>query len=49
MYAAGQSRAGRAVARKLGISQIEAIDTQTAALAGAATAVVVVGADKSHP
>jgi len=49
MYTAGQSRAARAVARKLGISQIEAIDTQTAALAGAATTVVVVGADKSHP
>jgi hypothetical protein len=48
MYTAGQSKAARAVGRKLGISQIEPVDAQTAALAGSATVVVVVGVDKSH-
>ena len=49
MYTSGQSRAARAVGRKLGISQIEPIDATTGALAGAATVVVVLGVDKSHP
>jgi len=32
----------------LGISQIEPADAQSATLAGAATVIVVVGADRSH-
>jgi hypothetical protein len=48
LYRPGSSRQARAVARRLGISQIEPVDAQSASLAGAATVVVVVGADKSH-
>jgi LytR cell envelope-related transcriptional attenuator len=48
LYRPGSSRQARAVARKLGISQIEPVDAQSAALAGAATVIVVVGADKAH-
>jgi hypothetical protein len=48
LYQPGSSRQARAVARRLGISQIEPIDAQSSGLAGAATVVVVVGADKSH-
>jgi hypothetical protein len=48
LYQPGNSRQARAVARRLGISQIEPADTQSAALAGAATVIVVVGADRSR-
>jgi hypothetical protein len=48
LYSPGSSRQARAVARRLGISQIEPVDAQSASLAGAATVVVVVGADKAH-
>jgi hypothetical protein len=48
LYSPGSSRQARAVARKLSISQIEPVDAQSASLAGAATVVVVVGADKAH-
>ncbi len=49
LYRPGASRQARAVARRLGISQIEPADAQSGALAGAATVIVVVGADKSTP
>jgi hypothetical protein len=48
LYRPGSSRQARAVARRLGITQIEPADAASAALAGAATVVVVVGADKSR-
>jgi hypothetical protein len=48
LYSPGSSRQARAVARKLGISQIEPVDAQSASLAGAATVIVIVGADKAH-
>lgn len=48
LYSPGSSRQARAVARKLGISQIEPVDAQSASLAGAANVIVVVGADKAH-
>ncbi|MEA2369449.1 MAG: LytR cell envelope-related transcriptional attenuator, partial [Thermoleophilaceae bacterium] len=48
LYQPGQSRQARAVARKLDISQIEPVDSSSAALAGAANVVVVVGADKAN-
>jgi hypothetical protein len=48
LYRPGQSRQARAVARKLGISQIEPVDAQSASLAGAASVIVVVGADKAR-
>jgi hypothetical protein len=48
LYRPGSSRQARAVARKLGISQIEPVDAQSSALAGAANVIVVVGADKAH-
>ena len=48
LYRPGNSRQARAVARRLGISQIEPADAQSATLAGAATVIVVVGADRSH-
>jgi hypothetical protein len=47
LYRPGASRQARAVARKLGISQIEPVDSASAALAGTATVVVVVGADRA--
>jgi LytR cell envelope-related transcriptional attenuator len=49
LYRPGQSRQARAVARKLDISQIEPLSSTdpSAALAGAANVVVIVGADKS--
>ena len=46
MFKPGANRKARAVARKLGISQIEPIDPQTSTLSGAAEVVVVVGADQ---
>ena len=48
LYRPRNSRQARAVARRLGISQIEPADAQSATLAGAATVIVVVGADRSH-
>ena len=48
MFKPGASAAARAVARKLGISQIEPIDAQSQGLSGDAKVVVVVGADKSN-
>jgi hypothetical protein len=45
LYRAGASRQARTVARKLSISQIEPADSQSEALAGTATVIVVVGAD----
>jgi hypothetical protein len=47
LYRPGSSREARAVARKLGISQIEPIDSTSETLAGTATVVVVVGADRA--
>jgi len=46
LYADGAAREARAVARKLGISQIEPIDAASQELAGPATVVVVAGADQ---
>ena len=46
MFKPGANRKARAVARQLGISQIEPIDPQTSTLSGAAEVVVVVGADQ---
>jgi hypothetical protein len=47
LYKPGSNREARAVARKLGISQIEPIDSVSETLAGPATVVVVVGADRA--
>jgi hypothetical protein len=47
-YARGASREARAVARRLRISQIEQVDADTQALAGDATVIVVVGADRTQ-
>jgi hypothetical protein len=47
LYKPGASRQARAVSRKLGISQIEPVDPASATLAGTATVVVVVGADRA--
>jgi hypothetical protein len=47
LFKPGANAKARAVARKLGITQIEPIDAQSETLAGAASVVVVVGADKS--
>jgi len=47
LYRPGSSRQARAVARRMGISQIEPADAQSGSLAGAATVIVVVGVDKS--
>jgi hypothetical protein len=47
LYKPGASRQARAVARKMGVSQIEPIDAATSGLAGTATVVLVVGADKA--
>ena len=47
LYRPGQSRQARAVGRKVGISQIEPVDAQSATLAGTATVIVVLGGDKS--
>jgi hypothetical protein len=46
-YKPGSSRQARAVASKVGISQIEAIDAPNTSLAGLASVVVVVGSDKA--
>ena len=46
MFKAGENRKARAVARKLGISQIEPVDAQTSTLSADASVVVVVGADR---
>jgi LytR cell envelope-related transcriptional attenuator len=48
MYAPGHKADARAVARKLGISQIEPVDAQSQALAGDATVIVVVGLDQTQ-
>jgi hypothetical protein len=48
MFKPGANREARAVARKLGISQIEPVDPRSAALSGNATVVVVVGADQTE-
>jgi hypothetical protein len=48
LYRPGSSRQARAVARELEISQIEPVDSASAALAGSATVVVVAGADKAN-
>jgi hypothetical protein len=47
LYRPGSSRQARTVARKLEISQIEPVDPESASLAGAASVVVVVGADRA--
>jgi hypothetical protein len=47
LYRPGASREARTVARKLGISQIEPVDAASEVLAGTATVVVVVGADRA--
>ncbi|MBV9214076.1 MAG: LytR C-terminal domain-containing protein [Actinobacteria bacterium] len=47
MFKSGANRQARAVARKIGISQIEPIDTPSSSLSGAASVVVVVGADQA--
>jgi len=46
-YAPGHERDARVVGRRLGISQREAIDPDTQALAGDATVVVIAGADQT--
>ena len=46
-YSGNNSRAARLVANRLGISDIEPIDSQTQALAGDATVTVIVGADRA--
>jgi len=46
MFKQGSNRQARAVARRLGISQIEPIDAQTSTLSGGATVIVVVGSDQ---
>ena len=48
LYASGASRAARVVANKLGISQTEPVDSDSQALAGDATVVVVVGNDRTQ-
>ena len=48
LYADGARRQARAVANRLEITQIERIDPASRALAGDATVVVVVGADKTQ-
>jgi hypothetical protein len=48
MYAAGHQSDARAVARKLKIANIEAIDSNSQAIAGDATVVVVVGSDQTR-
>jgi hypothetical protein len=48
LYKPGSSRQARAVARELDISQIEPVDSASEALAGAATVIVVAGADKAN-
>jgi hypothetical protein len=45
-YSANNARQARFVANKLGISDIEPIDTQTQAKAGDATVAVIIGADR---
>jgi hypothetical protein len=47
LFKPGANRQARAVASKVGISQIQAIDVQNSGLAGTATVVVVVGQDKA--
>jgi hypothetical protein len=46
-YSGNNSRAARLVANKLGISDIEPIDSQTQAKAGDATVTVIIGADRA--
>jgi len=48
LHAEGADREARTVARKLGISQIEPVDPDSQALAGAASVVVIVGADRTQ-
>jgi LytR cell envelope-related transcriptional attenuator len=48
LYANGASRAARAVATRLKISQTEPIDAESQGLAGDATVVVVVGGDQTQ-
>jgi len=48
LYAPGSEREATAVARRLDISQREAIDAESQALAGDATVVVVAGADQNQ-
>jgi len=47
LYKPGASREARAVARRLDVTQIEPVDSASSALAGTATVVVVVGADRA--
>lgn len=47
LYASGAKAEARVVADKLGISQIEEIDSQSQGLAGNATVVVIVGQDQA--
>jgi LytR cell envelope-related transcriptional attenuator len=48
LYARGAEREATAVARTLGISQTEAADSASQALAGDASVIVVVGADQTQ-
>lgn len=48
LFALGARREALAVARRLGITQTEAVDAASQALAGDATVVVVVGADQTR-
>lgn len=48
LFQAGAARQARAVARRLGISQIEPMDPASRALAGDASVVVIVGADRAR-
>jgi LytR cell envelope-related transcriptional attenuator len=46
-YAPGHQAAAKAVSRRLGISQLEPVTSNSRALAGAATVIVIAGADKA--
>jgi LytR cell envelope-related transcriptional attenuator len=46
-YAPGRQAAAKAVSRRLGISQLEPVTSNSRALAGAATVIVIAGADKA--
>jgi LytR cell envelope-related transcriptional attenuator len=48
LYSSGHQREARAVAKRLGVNQIERIDAETQVLAGDATVAVVVGADLTN-
>ena len=48
MYAPGHARDARLVARKLGISNVSPVDSNSQSIAGDASVVVIVGSDKTQ-